>query len=303
MSTSLAILILGNTVNPFLLFPDSTDVIIRNEITDASITSVFYFAAGSSTLTDAGLQIPIPPGDSEILTFPCRYINRVIFKTDSKGNYRRVAYSPAPYSDTLSISRADKEFGDFFDVILGTRPFVVRSTVPVPLASIFIRNDNSNTESIIGLNPLMTDEMVFLWVDDDTMTIAAVDIEGNISEDITLARDDRDSINIIGVNAFLGETEPVHGNIWIINALNGESIAGLEIYPVFGEPVFLDLSSTPLQLWQGVTVPFTGEIDFIVGIDSHNRTYSITSPDSSTGAFIIDWWHLDFDFDFPERRG
>lgn len=297
------LLIVLTAMNPFDLFPDSTDVTIRNGITDASITSVYYLAAGSSTLTDAGLQSPIPPGETAVLSFPCRYINRVILTTDTKGNYRRVAYSPAPYSDTLSISRADREFGGFFDVILGTRAFGIRSGVPVPITSIFITNDSTRTESIIGPNPLMTDEMLFLWLDDDSVTIAAVDIEGNVSEDINLTEFERDSIQTIDVDVFLGETGPSQGNIWIINALNGESIAGLEIYPVFGEPVFLDLSSTPLELWQGVTVPFTGEIDFIVGIDSQERTYSVNSPDSSTGAFIIDWWHLDFDFDFPERRG
>lgn len=294
------LLIVLAAMNPFDLFPDSTDVTIRNGITDASITSVYYLAAGSSTLTDAGLQSPIPPGETAVLSFPCRYINRVILTTDTKGNYRRVAYSPAPYSDTLSISRADKEFGEIFDVILGTRPFIIKSEVPVPLTSIFIRNDSTHTGSIIGSNPLMTDELLFLWLDRDSVTIAVMDSEGNTSEDIPLL--ESDSVHTIDINVFLDDPEPDPNRLLIINALNGESIVEIEVYPDSGDPFLMDLSATPLWLWQSVSVPVaSGRVEYIVAIDSNRRTYSINAPDTCIGAFVVDWWHLDFGFDFPER--
>ena len=301
--TSLAILILGNTVNPFLLFPDSTDIIIRNCITDASLTSVHYFVAGKAVLYDAGLTGPVPPGSSFRFRVPCRYINRVIIGTDLRGNYRRVGVAPSPSGDTLSISRADKEFGGFFDVILGSRPFVIKSVLPVPITALYILDDSLHTGSLIGSNPLMTDETLFLWMDRDSITIAAMDVEGNLSESIPLARSERDSLFTIGIASFLGDTgQQTPGSIWIINALNGEVIKEIEIYPLTGEPFFIDLSASPLQLWQGVSVPFSGDLEYIVGIDGCNRTFSVDSTDPSTGAFIIDWWHLDFDFDFPERR-
>jgi len=297
------LLVFMAVLNPLGLFPDSTDIVIHNQIDDAAITSVHYLVAGSAMLINGGLRNPVPPGSNAVLRVPCRYITRLIIGTDLRGNYRRVEVAPSPTGDTLSISRADKEFGGFFDVVLGSRSFAIRSTLPVPISSIFIQNDSLITESIIGPNPLMTDEMLFLWLDRDSIIITAMDVEGNLSENISMIRSERDSLFTIGINAFLGDTgQKAPGTIWIVNALNGEVIREIEVYPRIEEPFFLDLSATPLHLWQSVTIPFTGEVDYIVGIDSRNRTFSMESPDPATGAFIIDWWHLDFDFNFPERR-
>lgn len=294
---------LAAALNPLGLFPDSTNLVVHNAISDASITSVHYLAAGTAVLIDAGLTGPVPPGSSFQFRVPCRYINRVIIGTDVRGNYRRVGVAPSPSGDTLSISRADKEFGGFFDVILGSRPFVIKSTLPVPITALYILDDSLHTGSLIGSNPLMTDETLFLWMDSDSIAITAMDVEGNLSERIPLARSERDSLFTIGIASFLGDTgQQTPGSIWIINALNGEVIKEIEMYPLTGEPFFIDLSATPLQLWQGVSVPFSGDLEYIVGIDGCNRTFSVDSTDPSTGAFIIDWWHLDFDFDFPERR-
>jgi len=152
------------TLNPLSLFPDSTDIVVKNEITDANITCVHYLLAGGNLLTDTRLENPIPPGNSATFRVPFRYINRIIMGTDTKGNYRRIGFAPAPAVDTLSISRADKEFGGLFDVVHGERPFIITSSVPVPITSIFLRNDSTLTESLIGPNPLMTDETLFLWL-------------------------------------------------------------------------------------------------------------------------------------------
>lgn len=291
------------TLNPLNLFPDSTDIVVRNEITDASITRVHYLLAGGNLLTDTGLENPIPPGNSVTFRVSFRYMNRIILGTDTKGNYRRIAFAPSPTVDTLSISRADKEFGGLFDVVHGERPFIITSSVPVPITSIFLRNDSTLTESLIGPNPLMTDETLFLWLNRDSITIAAVDVEGNLSSDIVLVRTETNRVFSIDITAFVGDDlGNEQGMLEIVSALNGEQIIELEVYPLTGEPFFFDLSATPLKLWQRVNVPFAGTVEYIVGIDGNGRTYSIDSPDPATGAYIINWWHLDFDFDFPDRR-
>mgnify|MGYP000903578534 FL=1 len=298
------LLIVFAAMNPLRLFPDSTEVTIRNGITDASITSVFYLAAGSATLADAGLGNPVPPGEEAVLTFPCRYINRVIVETDARGNYRRVGFAPSPAGDTLSISRADREFGGVFDVVLGSRPFPVRSALPVPITGVHILDDGLPTGSVIGTNPLMTDETLFLWMDCDSIAITAVDVEGNHSRPVPLANPGGgDTLFTIGVADFLDDPgERAAGALRVISALNGETVTAIEVHPVTGGPLFVDLSAAPLRLWRGVSIPFPGEVGYVVGIDGSGRTFSVDESDPATGAFIIDWWHLDFDFDFPERR-
>lgn len=299
----LILLLLGSWANPLSLFPDSADVAVKNDLNCASIISIHYVVAGSSTLQGERFSDRIEPGETALLRLPCRFLHRLIFQTDTNVNYRKVNVSVTPGGDTVLVSRADREFGGFFDVILGSRPYPIINTAPVPLASVFIRNDSTCTGSILGANPLLTDETVFLWYDRDTVVIAAMDLEGNMTSDVTLIRGESDSLFSIGIGAFLEDRiqrEP--GSVMVVNALNGEQIKELEVYPAFGEPFFMDLSPAPLKLWQGVIVPCTGEVEYIIGTDFSGRTYSVDQPDSACGAFIIDWWHLDFDFDFPDGR-
>lgn len=290
-------------LNPLSLFPDSVDVLIRNDITEASIISVHYFIRGSGRMAEAELSESIPPGGEATVTLPYRYMNRLVFRTTHKGSYRRTALALNPMGDTLSISRADKEFGDFFDVIMGERPFLVRNSTPVPITAVNLHAQGLPTPSIIGPNPLMTGERLFLWLDRDSIAMTAVDIEGNLSDTLRLIYGDADITHAIPVIAFLREeTHPPPGANWLINGINGERIIGVEIYPVNDEPFYVDLSQAPLGLWDWATIPYSGPIDYMVCVDEQDREYTVDERHEETGAYIADWWHLDFDFSFPERR-
>lgn len=290
-------------MNPLELFPDSVDVIVQNNITDASIISMHYLVAGTLTMVNRELERPISSGEHLMIRLPYRFYSRMVFGTDLKGNYRIAEAALLPFSDTVAVSRAQMEFGGFFDVVLGSQPFVIKSTLPVPITTILILNDSLNTESIIGSNPMMTGEVLFLWLDRDSVIISAIDLEGNPSSEVHMIRTGNDSLFTIGIADFLTDTGQLSpGDIRVINALNGAEIKEIEVYPVTGEPFFLDLSQDPLQLWQTATIQVQEEVDYIVGIDCLGRTFSIDDPEPSLDAFIIDWWHLDFDFEFPNRR-
>lgn len=297
------VLLFTLAINPFALFPDSATVTIRNNLSDASIIAVHYLVSGSGRITGSALPSPVPPGGSVDISLPCRSFARLILRTDSGVNYRKPQFHPAPSGDTLTISRADREFGGYFDVIMGERPFVIQNSTPVAMRAIYLEGDFMPVESVIGANPLMTDEVLFLWFDPDSVTIVAVDLEGNFSKPIGMIRTDCVNTFSIGIEAFLEETfHPPPEVLWIINGINGESITGIEVYPRSEEPFFLDLSDDPLRLWQTAVIPFSGEVDYVVCFDSRNRAFFIDSRDESTGAFLADWWHLEFDFSFPEGR-
>ncbi len=296
-------ILLLSALNPLALFPDSVDVVVRNSIDDASILSVHCIVNGSSTLTRLWQEAPVRPGECETFRVPFRYLGRIIFVTDTMGNYRKVAVAPAPAGDTLTVSREDREFGGFFDVVMGSRPHVIRNTSPVPLAGVFLHADSGSAVNLLGTNPLMTDETIFLWLDRDSIVISAVDTEGNPSDTMTFVRSDADSVRVIGTLSFMGGVErPAPGNIWVINGINGGLLSGIEVYPLDGEPFFMDLTDTPLELWQSAVIPFSGEIEYLICTDTEGRSFSINAADAPTGAFVADWWHLDFDYSFPERR-
>jgi len=299
----LLLLLLCSVLNLFELFPDSVDLMIRNDIEDAYIVSIHYIVNGTSTMNVARQTGPIIPEGSATVRFPYRYLGRIVFVTSKGENYRKVAVALNPSGDTLAVSREDREYGGFFDVILGSRPHVIMNKSPVPLTQVLLHKDSLVSMNLIGTNPLMTDETLFLWLDLDNIVISAVDIEGNHSDSLNLVRTETDSISVIGTLSFMrGVQRPSQGNIWVINGINGAAISGIEVYPLKDEPFFFDLTDTPLQLWQSAVIPFEGEIEYLICSDTVGRSYSINSVDEATGAYLADWWHLDFDYSFPERR-
>lgn len=296
-------LLLFSVLNPLELFPDSVDVAIRNGIEETSILSIHYIVNGTTTMNLLRQHEPILPAGFEMIRIPYRYLGRIVFGTSTGENYRKVAVALNPSGDTLCVSREDREFGGFFDVIMGSSPHIIRNTSPVPLMAVFLHGDSLPEGSVLGSNPLMTDETLFLWLDRDSVAVSALDIEGNPSDTLLLIRSGIDSVFSIGTLAFMTNVQrPSPGTIWVINGINGERISGIEVYPLLDEPFFFDLAARPLGLWQSAAIPFAGEIEFIVCIDTEERSYSINSLDEVTGAYIADWWHLDFDYSFPGRR-
>ena len=295
-------ILLVTLINPLFLFPDSVDLVIRNELQSTSITSIHYLVAGSGRMRDAGLRGSIPPGESASLTLPFRFMDRIVFLTDSKGNYRNMSIALSPMVDTIAVSRADREFGGLFDVIMGDRPYIIHNRTPVPITGIILHGDGLPVESLIGPNPLMTDETLFLWLDTDSLAFTAIDIEGNRTMPFEIRRVGIAAVASIRISAFLAGSAKPDGALWVINGINGESITGIEVYPLYDEPFFLDLGEAALSLWQSAAVQYAEEVEHIVCVDTMGRTYSIGKPDQHTEAFVADWWHLDFDFGFPERR-
>lgn len=296
------ILALLLNIDPFALFPDSANVTIINSLESASITSIYYLIAGEEFLAQSDLDASLSPGSSASISLPFRYLARVIFCTDQNVNYRIGFFSPSSSLDSVSVSRSEREFGGYFDVIMGRRPFTIRNSTTVPITAIILHGDSLPSGSIIGSNPIMTDETLFLWLDRDSVVFTALDIEGNESDTIEVRRMGRENGIDIRSNTFIRSApESSHEANWVVSALNGECIMGIEVYPINGEPFFMDLGDNPLQLWQFTVIPFDGDVEYIVCDDNAGRTFTIDQKDQSTGAFVVDWWHLDFDFSFPER--
>lgn len=298
---SFVALMLLLSLQPLDLFPDKVNVCITNSIPDAAITSIHYLAAGERSITECRLEENIAPGSSESIELPFRCMTRIVFGTDRNLNYRVIELSLSPSEDTIVVSRSDREFGGFFDVIMGSRVFAIQNRTPVPIRALHL--DSLNGQRITGTNPLMTDEYLFLWHDSDSLRLFAVDIVGNPSRPVEMIRSETVNTFPVGIEAFRAETGgPPPGALMVINGLNGESIAGIEVYPWDEEPFFLDLSDAPLRLWQSAVIPFAGRLDYLVCIDGSNRVFLVDSRDESTGAYVVDWWHLEFDFSFHERR-
>lgn len=294
-------LMLVFSLKPLGLFPDKVNVCITNSIPDAAITSIHYLAAGERRITECRLEDSIAPGSSETIELPFRYMTRIIFGTDRNVNYRETELSLNPSGDTIVVSRSKREFGGFFDVIMGSRVFAIQNRTPVPIRALHL--DSLDGPCITGANPLMTDEVLFLWHDSDSLRLIAVDIEGNPSKPVEMIRSEAVNTFPVGIEAFRDETGgPPPGTLMVINGLNGDSITGIEVYPWDEEPFFLDLSDAPLGLWQSAVIPFTGQLEYLVCVDGSNRAFILDSRDESTGAYVVDWWHLEFDFSFHGRR-
>lgn len=288
---------------PFNELPDSTDLLIRNDLETASIVNINLLLPNSMHLIPVALSSPVPPGTERIVTVPFSYISRIIFATDSSINYRSTDFAPVGLSATVTVSRASREFGGLFDVVMGTEAYVIINETSVPIAEVFLLDNGLSDQSIISSNPLLPNEIIFLWLDRDTVSLQAVDTEGNASDTIRAVRSDEN--NVFGITTFDFLSIPadaVTGSIYVINCINGEFIEEIEVYPLYQEPFLVDLSEEPLSLWKSVEIPSSGGIEFIVCIDSRGRTFSVNDPDLSTGAYIVDWWNLDFNFNFPDRR-
>jgi len=288
--------------NPLEFIPDSVDVTIMNEIEDASITSIHYLIKETDTMADLGLETCINPFEAETVRMPYRYMSRIVFGTDYGNNYRITNVTPGLSSDTLFVSRANKEFGGLFDVIMGSRPFYIVNATPMPITDIILIGEEFSGESIIGSNPMLSDETICLWLDADSISFTAVDIEGNHSDTIEVFSAKRDTVITISLEAFLLESDFPGNSVTVLNCINGEEIAEIEIYPIHEEPLYIDLRNSPLALWQSISVPCSDQIDYVVVIDCEGRTYSISTYEYSIEAFVADWWSLDFDFSFPDRR-
>jgi hypothetical protein len=288
-------------MNPLNLFPGTVSVCITNSISDASITSIHYLVAGERRITECRVDDSIDPGSSRTMELPFRYMTRIVFGTDRDSNHRETELSLNPSGDTIVVSRSNREYGGFFDVIIGSSAFALQNRTPVPIRAIHI--DSLNGPCITGVNPLMTDEVLFLWHDSDSLLLIAVDIEGNPSKPLEIIRSEAVNTFQVGIVAFMeGVAAPRPGAIMVINGVNGECIVGVEVYPWNEEPFFFDLSDTPLGLWQSAVIPFAGQVEYLVCVDTSNRAFILDSRDESTGAYIADWWHLEFDFSFQERR-
>lgn len=287
--------------NPFVMFQDSVDVTVCNGIELQSIHSISYLISQSGVMESIDLELNIPPGGSITFRMPARFLDRMVFEADSGNNFRMISFMPGLSRDTLLVTRAHKEFGGFFDVILGTRPYAIRNATPVPITNIILEGEDFPETGVLGNNPLLSDEVLFLWTDRDTISFSALDIQGNLSHSIEMIRSGDDSLYSISTEVFLGGIPQIPpGSIWIVNGINGTRINSIEIYPVFGDPLFLDLSASPLDLWEHVTVPNIGNVEFIVCIDSCKRTFSAYQFGEVVGAYIVDWWSLDLNFNFPE---
>lgn len=297
-------LVFSAVLNPFRLFPDSTEMIVVNNIPSLNIVSVHYLPVGSDTICRAFLPGPISPGCSTSVIVPFRYMNRIVFGTDAGINHRKaLGYTPDYPVDVITVSRADREFGSFFDVIIGSRPHVITNGTPVPISVLCLIEDNGGLTGLLGRNLLMTEESMVLWMDADSISLIAQDVEGFLTDTVKVFRTGDTSVTIIGIEHFLGRNLPdTHVNVGVVNCVNGESMKEILIFPQVGPPQVFDLSSTPLGLWQIVTIPYAGIVDFVVGTDLSGRTYSVESPDEHTGLYVIDWWHLDFDFSFSGGR-
>lgn len=290
-------------LNPLLLFPDSVEVTVINRIDGATIESMHLVLPESMEIEKAFLERPVPDGDSARVTLPYRYFSRIVIGTDRMGNYRKALLAFNPQGDTLSFSRADREFGGFFDVILGTELYLVRNITTVPITAVYLRADTLAERNILGSNPLLTNESIFLWIDADSAWIRAVDCEGNSSPETPIHGFRENGPNAIRTSDFVDDAGPVqNGEIRVISGLNGGEITGIEVYPVEDEPFYLNLEQEPLTLWDQLTIQCPGEVEYLICYDSENRSFSMDESDPESGSFIVDWWHLDFDFSFPDGR-
>lgn len=292
-------LILLFSLNPLGLFPDSVSVCVTNSISNASITSIHYLVAGERRIYACRLDGDLAPGHSRTIVLPFRYMTRIVFGTDRNENYRETNLSLNPSSDTVVVSRSDREFGGFFDVIIGSKPYRIDNTTPVPMTGVFMQNGDSLSENLLSANPLLSDESLFLWLNSDTVLVSFQDIESNMSKQYQYVRNDMDSIFTLGVAGFFDEDFLNSTGLRIANCINGEVIVGIDVVSVSGESTFWDLSDSPLELWQGVAIPFHGEMSYIVCIDSSGREFTIDTIDEESGVFIADWMSVDFDFSFP----
>lgn len=304
MVLMLTLSILGSTaLNPLLLFPDSVDVTVINRIDGATIESLHFLLPERTVIEEVVLDGPIPGGDSAKVTLPYRYISRVVIGTDRMGNYRKALLAFSPEGDSLSFSRADREFGGFFDVILGSELYFIRNATTVPITAVYLRADTLAERNILGSNPLLTNESIFLWMDADSAWIRALDCEGNTSPTIPIHTLDENGANVVTISYFMGDAGPVREDeIRVVCGLNRGEITGIEVFPKDDEPFFLNLEQDPLTLWDHLTIQCPREVDYLVCFDRYDRSFSVDTRDPDTDAYIVDWWHLDFDFSFPDRR-
>ncbi|HOO45392.1 MAG TPA: hypothetical protein PLM29_04120 [Deltaproteobacteria bacterium] len=287
-------------LHPVMLLGNTVELTIVNVTPADTIASVHSILPGEQSLVHYLLDTPIPPGSTGKVDIPSATYDRLIFCTESGTNYREVLLPVGRHMDTVTVSRADREYGEFFDVVLGSRPFVLMNSSPVPLSGVYLLKPDITPRNMLGKNPLLTDEFIVIWLDADSAMARAEDIEGHFSREVSLiSSSGSPATYTLGPMDFLPEGTLDQQGVTVLNCINGAAIIEVEIYPFIGEPFIVDAKADPLELWEWMHLSIEDGAEFVVCYDEQGRSFTVPWPEDSSGVFIASWWNLDFDFNFP----
>ncbi|PIE53076.1 hypothetical protein CSA37_02970 [Candidatus Fermentibacteria bacterium] len=289
--------------NPLELIPAQTELFVVNN-TGRIISSCYCLVSGCDSLSKV-FDGELTPDSSAQFTIPCRHMSRIIFHTTDGTNYRVEDFSPSTrLTDTLSISLAEKEFGGFLDIIGGSNRFTLVNSTPLPVTGLFL--EGAEEENLLGPNPLMTSETACFWADQDTLVVKAQDISGRWSNSITLVKNnisnyhEETKVYIESFAELPSDNEKSHR--YLLSCLYDQNVYFVEIHPISGIPVLIDLTSSPLGTWEMIDISSYPEPSFIVCEDQNGRSYSINTMYKDYSVYIVDCFSLDFDFSFPSGR-
>ena len=284
-------------------YPDSVNIPVTN-LLDSNITNIYYIIPASDTLHTAPLTTPITPDQTTTIRTPYGYINKLIFQSENNNTYYTMGFPATSTPDTISISLAQKEFGEIFERIYGIYPITIQNSTDVPLVNI---ESNLNTHNILNGNVLLPTEILRIWVTKDfRLQLSATDIQNNSTELLTFTPEEPDSIQKIQPQTFYqngteyGFVQNSPGS-WVINQITLDNITLIEAFSPTGEFLDgIDFSDEPLKLWDRVFLQHYNPIGFIILTDINNRTYSSNLPDLVTNNYLVGDLNLDFGFAFPE---
>ena len=305
--TLILLWILFSFALPFCDPPDSTELVVKNNLSEGSIAAINLLVPGRRQLTSVFLSPPIAPGCADTVAVPYMYFNRIIFTADNGNYYRLNGYAPVGDPAEITVSLAVKEFGGSFDRIFGSYPMIIRNSTPIAFNSVLFSGDSLPQGNLLGGQILMPDEVLRVWLDSGTTAeIFATDVSGAVSSVLTGI-----ALPVDTVLSFTPEQFYHNGTVfgsenggsgsWVVNCIPDQQIVLVEAFDNQG--YFLkeiDCSSSPLQTWDRVFLPHWSPISYIMCTDQNERTYSLMDPDSVSGNYLFDLLSLDFGFGFPE---
>ncbi|MCK5787257.1 MAG: hypothetical protein KAH54_11965, partial [Candidatus Sabulitectum sp.] len=277
-----------------------------NNLSSTSIVNMYYLVNGQSTIHKIPTPFLLQPDSTISITLPSLLLNPIVFEDEESNVFFLGNYPASLNGDTIKVSLANKEFGQFFNRIYGSYLIVLKNSSMVPLYSVSVSGDPFPDTNLLRGQILLPDEYLCIWADSGTMVEAyATDVNGNLSSALMCTASAEDTLYQFTPpyfyhNGNVLDPEVGGSGSWIVNCLPYSHIILIEAFDETGFTGGIDCYASPLQTWDRVYLTHSSPLSYIVCTDMNGRTYSLIEPDIQTDEYLVDMLSLDFGFGFPE---
>ncbi len=282
---------------------DVVTIKINNYTDSGELIALYGVYPSENHISKNLLTQPIPDNSSALLEIPQMVYPALIGVTSSGLSYRFLSFT-ATDSATVTFDRMRREFGTLLNKIYGSNKLTITNASNLHLTSISITDSTGYPGEVLFPDVIFPEELVYVWLDSEDYNVSVTD-NSNTTIDYSISIDSTTTPQIIltskefiqeSTSLFrIGQGDHITN---IVSALTIDSLVALELYNLQGELDTCYQLEPALSCWDKLSVQTDQPISWLSMIDSNGRSYSLSTPDSVLGVFIIHLDCVDFDFEF-----